>query len=105
GGVAVGPEIAGTPLRIGLEAATAEDHGAGGDLREAVGGANDHPGDAALLVDRERARPVAVAYLDAHLGRALQQHLDQPGPAAHRFHVEPAPEAVLALDLLRLPRP
>ena len=102
GEVPVRPEIARPHFRVRLEAATGQDHRAGRDLDEAFRGAHDEPRDAALVIGEEAPRPVAVAHLDAHLARAIELHLHEAGPAAHRLDIEPAPELMLALDLIGL---
>ena len=62
-----------------------------------------HPRHASRLVLEQAVRGMRVAHLDAGGLRAVEEHLDQARAAAHRLHVEPAPEAVLAAHLVGLP--
>src|SRR5262249_12435555 len=65
------PEMARAPLGVRLEAATAEHHGASGDLPEGLGVLHADPGDTPALVLNEADCARAVADLDAALLRDL----------------------------------
>ena len=103
GEVPVGAEVACPPLGIRLEAAGRDHHRARGEIAKAGGRPHLDAGHAPRVVLEEAMRRVRVAHLDAGGLRAVEEHLDQPGPAAHRLHVQPAPEAVLTAHLVRLP--
>src|SRR5262249_22247100 len=97
-------EVPGAPLGIGLEPARRQGHRARRDLEEALSVAAPDSTNGSAVIEPEPRRLRPVTHLDAETLGLVVERLDQPRAAAHRLHVEAAPEAVLAADVVRLAR-
>src|SRR5690606_14963668 len=101
-GIPAGSQVAGAPLRVGLEAAAREDHRPGVDRLGPLAWAFREDTFDGRAVEDELGCATLVTNLDALLAADLTEAVDQARPAAAYLHRQPAPELELAVDLERL---
>src|SRR5690606_38076842 len=94
--VPVGPEVAGTPFDVRLEAAAGENDAAPGlDVLGLAVDAHAHPRHAVIVGDQRQGAGV-VEDLAAVALDAGRERIDEPRAAAPGFHRQAAPELELA---------
>ena len=97
-----GAEVAGTPLRVRLEAARSDDHGVGADLARVAAGPDPHAPNA-VVVRQQRKSAAAVANVDPFALDRCRQRIDETLPATLHLQRQPTPEGELAVDVESLP--